>query len=62
MSNLLKIVPLKNLAEIIKKFVDSEIDSYLMAIEIAWLSQAGTFKKALEYILYTREKFFIMSY
>jgi hypothetical protein len=58
LSNLLKIVPLKNLAEIIKKFVDSEIDSYLMAIEIAWLSQAGTFKKALEYILYTREKFF----
>lgn len=56
LSNLSNIVPLKNLADIIKKFVDIEIDSYLMAIEIVWLSQTGTFKKALEYLLYTREK------
>ena len=58
LSNLSNIVPLKNLADIIKKFVDIEIDSYLMAIEIAWLSLTGTFKKALEYLLYTREKLF----
>ncbi|WP_418185471.1 hypothetical protein ACNSOS_00235 [Aliarcobacter vitoriensis] len=56
LSNLSNTVPLKNLADIIKKFVDIEIDSYLMAIEIVWLSQTGTFKKALEYLLYTREK------
>lgn len=56
LSNLSNIVPLKNLADIIKKFVDIKIDSYLMAIEIVWLSQTGTFKKALEYLLYTREK------
>ncbi|KIM07174.1 MAG: hypothetical protein KU29_07420 [Sulfurovum sp. FS06-10] len=58
LSNLSNIVPLKNLADIIKKFVDIEIDTYLIAIEIAWLSQTRTFKKALEYLLYTKEKLF----
>ncbi|WP_295023583.1 hypothetical protein [Sulfurimonas sp.] len=58
LSNLSNIVPLKNLAEIIEKFVDIEVDRYLIAIEIAWLSQTGTFKKALEYLLYTRDKLF----
>ncbi len=56
LSNLSNIVPLKNLAEIIEKFGDTKIDSYLIAIEIAWLTKSVTFKKVLEYSLYMREK------
>jgi len=58
LTNLLKIIPLRELSEIIEKFEYSQLDSLLIAIEIAWLSQNQTFKDALIYSLYLREKDF----
>jgi len=58
LSNLFQVIPLKNLSDIIEKFGYSQLDSFLIAIEIAWLSQTSTFKDAFAYSLYAREKEF----
>ena len=58
LTNLLEIIPLRELSEIIEKFEYSQLDSLLIAIEIAWLSKTSTFKEALTYSLYLREKDF----
>lgn len=52
------ITPLKNLSEIINNFGYSPTDSYLIAIEIAWLTQTKDFKNSLNYVLYTLDKEF----
>ena len=58
LSSLSQIVPLERLSTIIREFGSSEIESYLIAIEIAWLSQTSSFKNALTYILYLVDKEF----
>ncbi len=58
LSNFSQIVPLENLSNIIKEFGYGITESYLISIEIVWLSQTPSFKKALEYILYIIEKEF----
>ena len=52
------IVPLKDLADIINKFGYSSTESYLIAIEVAWLTETTNFKNALNYTLYILEKEF----
>ena len=53
------IVPLRNLASLIFDIEKcSEIESYLLAWQVATESQTVEFKSALEYKLYLRDKFF----
>lgn len=58
LSNFSQIIPLEKLSNIIKEFGYGITESYLISIEIAWLSQTPSFKKALEYVLYLIEKEF----
>jgi len=58
LSNFSQIQPLENLSNIIREFGYEVVESYLIAIEIASLSQTPSFKNALAYTLYLLEKEF----
>jgi len=59
LTNLVNIEPLQQLVELITRVLTVDIvDSYLLATQLGELSTSQTFKKALEYKLYLREKQF----